>query len=571
MEIIVSTSNILTEDGCEELLKQAADLGPVGAIYNLAGVLLDGIFENLDTKKFIDSVAPKGLATKNLDKISRKLCPHLKQFIVFSSVACGRGNGGQSNYGMANSIMERIIEERHRDGLPAKAIQWGAIADVGMLAEYQLKNVDKDFGGTIPQTISSCVESLDILLTSSHPIVSSMIVADKKFGDLKKGNIVDIIFNIMGIRDKKSISMDSTLTQLGIDSLTGVEIQQIIEREFDVSLTSQELRSLTLNQLEKRVTSKSPLEISGGEKNVEDAIEKLEWMKILLEGAIDPKSLSLTSTETLVKVNEVDDNKQTKILIIPGFYGFAATDYRNIGKKFNLPAYVLQLVETNETTEVNQIIDIVFPQILKLYHNICNFILIGHSFGTVLALKIAKLLEDNGKSGQIVEIDGSPQFCIQFANKNSNEENIADMNNYIPMLLFRFYQQYIDPKISILAFEKSNNWEDRCKELFKLAGDKIPVTYEYLMNNVSMAYLNRVKMSLNLKEDSILPLKSTKISFIKASKVAITELDEDYGLSKYTPHEVTIKTITGDHVKILRNPELVLTIKGFLPIHNGFK
>lgn len=49
---------------------------------------------------------------------------------MFSSVSCGRGNGGQTNYGMANSVMERICEQRRNDGLPAVAIQWGVIGDV---------------------------------------------------------------------------------------------------------------------------------------------------------------------------------------------------------------------------------------------------------------------------------------------------------------------------------------------------------------------------------------------------------------------------------------------------------
>jgi fatty acid synthase len=35
-----------------------------------------------------------------------------------------------TNYGMANSIMERICERRKRDGFAALAIQWGAIGDV---------------------------------------------------------------------------------------------------------------------------------------------------------------------------------------------------------------------------------------------------------------------------------------------------------------------------------------------------------------------------------------------------------------------------------------------------------
>jgi fatty acid synthase len=44
----------------------------------------------------------------------------LDWFVAFSSVSCGRGNVGQSNYGLANSFMERICEHRKMDGLPGK-------------------------------------------------------------------------------------------------------------------------------------------------------------------------------------------------------------------------------------------------------------------------------------------------------------------------------------------------------------------------------------------------------------------------------------------------------------------
>lgn len=33
---------------------------------------------------------------------------------------------------MANSIMERICEKRHEDGLPALAVEWGAVGDVSI-------------------------------------------------------------------------------------------------------------------------------------------------------------------------------------------------------------------------------------------------------------------------------------------------------------------------------------------------------------------------------------------------------------------------------------------------------
>jgi hypothetical protein len=40
--------------------------------------------------------------------------------VVFSSITSGRGNVGQTNYGYANSVMERICEQRKKNGLPGK-------------------------------------------------------------------------------------------------------------------------------------------------------------------------------------------------------------------------------------------------------------------------------------------------------------------------------------------------------------------------------------------------------------------------------------------------------------------
>lgn len=105
--------------------------GAVGGIFNLAVILRDSIFENQDSDKFLESFGPKVFATRYLDELSRALCQRLKYFVVFSSASCGRGNAGQTNYGMANAIMERIIEKRVRDNLPGKAIQWGAVGEVG--------------------------------------------------------------------------------------------------------------------------------------------------------------------------------------------------------------------------------------------------------------------------------------------------------------------------------------------------------------------------------------------------------------------------------------------------------
>ena len=89
-------------------------------------VLSDGMMENQTMETFQKVLAPKVTGTQHLDQITREMCTSdLEWFVVFSSVSCGRGNGGQSNYGFANSVMERICERRCRDNLPGKSCRRG--------------------------------------------------------------------------------------------------------------------------------------------------------------------------------------------------------------------------------------------------------------------------------------------------------------------------------------------------------------------------------------------------------------------------------------------------------------
>lgn len=112
-------------------------------------VLSDALFENQTEETFKISAGPKAIATTLLDKYSRELCPNLENFVIFSSVSCGRGNIGQTNYGQSNSVMERIMESRKEDNLPALAIQWGAVGDVGLVAKMNDQKIDVVIGKLI--------------------------------------------------------------------------------------------------------------------------------------------------------------------------------------------------------------------------------------------------------------------------------------------------------------------------------------------------------------------------------------------------------------------------------------
>jgi fatty acid synthase, animal type len=357
VEVSIDTSNVFTLSGCNALLRNTIKLGPVEGIFNLAVALRDGIFENQTLKMFEESLAPKAVATKHLDELSRKLCPDLKQFVIFSSVSCGRGNAGQSNYGMANSIMERIIEQRAELGLPAKAIQWGAVGDVGLLAELHEKNMDMEIGGTLPQRIENCLVVLESMLKSEEPIVASMVVAEKRFGDATKNNVVDAVLNILSISDRKLISMNAPLSRLGLDSLMGVEIQQVLERDFGLPLSSQELRAISLSQLEKFVQSKDSKQDFSIRHDL--VVENLE---ILLTSFGDESTVD----QRIMKLQSKTETEGTKILIIPGIDGMAGEEWHQIAAGLKSPTYVLQMGRDTEAKEFKELLNSVSKVCAKI-------------------------------------------------------------------------------------------------------------------------------------------------------------------------------------------------------------
>ena len=72
-----------------------------------------------------------------------------------------------------------VIHIRISTCLIGLAIQWGAIGDVGVVINT-LGDNDTVVGGTLPQRITSCLESMDTFLSQSHPVVSSFVLAEKQ-------------------------------------------------------------------------------------------------------------------------------------------------------------------------------------------------------------------------------------------------------------------------------------------------------------------------------------------------------------------------------------------------------
>lgn len=78
--------------------------------------------------------------------------------------------------GSQNKIAYQKVNYDVLPFVPALAIQWGMIGDVGVAVE-KFGNKVTAVGGTLPQRMSSCLDSMDQFLCQSKPVVSSFVPA----------------------------------------------------------------------------------------------------------------------------------------------------------------------------------------------------------------------------------------------------------------------------------------------------------------------------------------------------------------------------------------------------------
>uniref|UniRef100_A0A8C0C2X1 Fatty acid synthase n=1 Tax=Buteo japonicus TaxID=224669 RepID=A0A8C0C2X1_9AVES len=403
IQVLVSTSDIGTLEGTQLLIEEALQLGPVGGIFNLAVVLKDAMIENQTPELFWEVNKPKYSGTLHLDRVTRKKCPDLDYFVVFSSVSCGRGNAGQSNYGFANSTMERICEQRHHDGLPGLAIQWGAIGDVGILLKT-MGNREIVVGGTIPQQISSCLEVLDIFLNQPHPVMSSFVLAEKVSVKTEGGSqrdLVEAVAHILGVRDVSSLNAESSLADLGLDSLMGVEVRQTLERDYDIVMTMREIRLLTINKL-RELSSKSRTAegITGPGKP-----PKLDLNNLL----VNPEG------PTITRLNDVQSTERPLFLVHP-IEGSIAVFY-TLASRLHMPCYGFQCTKAAPLDSI-QSLAAYYIDCMKQIQPEGPYRIAGYSFGACVAFEMCSQLQAQQNASHALNslflFDGSHSFVAAY-------------------------------------------------------------------------------------------------------------------------------------------------------------
>lgn len=547
VEVLVSTSDVSTLRGTEQLISEAQRLGPVGGVFNLAMVLRDGMLENLTPQHFKDVNKPKYDGTMNLDKVTRKSCPDLTHFVVFSSVSCGRGNAGQSNYGYANSAMERVCERRQQDGLPGLAVQWGAIGDVGVVLETMGDN-DTVIGGTLPQRIASCLEVLDLFLCRGRPVMSSFVLAERTVVKGESGgqaDLVEAVANILGVRDVSSLNAEATLADLGLDSLMGVEVRQTLERDYDLVMAMRDIRLLTINKLRDLANSKA--------STVKDAPGASKGALVSVLGSdirgllVDPEGPTLTA------VNSVQNQERPLFLVHP-IEGTVSV-FKALASELSMPCYGLQCTAAAPLDSV-QSLAAYYVSCLRQTQPVGPYRLAGYSFGACVAFEMCSQLQSQGCSVEcLFLLDGSHSYVAAYTQSYRAKLTPGKESEAESEALCAFIQQFngIEYNKLVEALQPLSDLEARVTAAVDFITSSHKDLDRALVHFAAKAFYHKLKVA-----DFYLPTIKYhgKIVLLRAQTSSQYEqsLGEDYKLHEVCDGSISVHVIEGDHRSILQNP-----------------
>ncbi|MDT0347730.1 SDR family NAD(P)-dependent oxidoreductase, partial [Streptomyces litchfieldiae] len=139
-KVTIAAVDVADRDALRGLLDSIPAEFPLSAVVHGAGVLADGIIEQVTTEDLERVLRPKVAAAAALHELTAGL--DLDAFVLFSSVVGVLGNGGQSGYAASNAYLDALAAQRRAAGLPATAVAWGSWGGGGMVnatAEERLR------------------------------------------------------------------------------------------------------------------------------------------------------------------------------------------------------------------------------------------------------------------------------------------------------------------------------------------------------------------------------------------------------------------------------------------------
>ncbi|MFI1675452.1 SDR family NAD(P)-dependent oxidoreductase, partial [Streptomyces sp. NPDC020598] len=121
--VTVVSCDAADRDALADVISDISPEHPLGAVVHIAGTLDDSVVTSLTPERLTSVLRPKVDAAVHLHELTRHL--DLSAFVLFSSAAATFAGPGQGNYVAANSFLDAFAVHLRVDGRPAVSVAWG--------------------------------------------------------------------------------------------------------------------------------------------------------------------------------------------------------------------------------------------------------------------------------------------------------------------------------------------------------------------------------------------------------------------------------------------------------------
>ncbi|MCN9244811.1 type I polyketide synthase, partial [Streptomyces sp. RY43-2] len=287
-EVRVVACDVSDEGDLARVLALIPQEHPLSAVIHAAGVVDDGVLPSLTAERLGTVLAPKADAALALHRLTRHL--QLDAFVLFSSTTSLFGGPGQANYAAANAFLNGLAHHRRAAGLPATALAWGRWESdggiVGGLAEVDVHRMARAGIGALSSAEALALfdaavgaeeaELAAVLLDRAAlrglarsgtllPLLHGLVPAPQRSegaaspdlraslrtrlaeaadGDrvgLVRSVVVRELAGVLGHDDPAGIDADRGFFEMGLDSLTAIDLRNRLDAATGLRLAASAL------------------------------------------------------------------------------------------------------------------------------------------------------------------------------------------------------------------------------------------------------------------------------------------------------------------------------------------